>query len=70
MTPRNSYLEYKRDTSKILYWIIHTSNSIIKAMPEVETGDGDEGALKLAPFSLCLHSRSKMMSVCASWPIS
>ncbi|KAL2122712.1 hypothetical protein VTJ04DRAFT_3167 [Mycothermus thermophilus] len=47
MTPRNSYLEYKRDTSKILYWIIHTSNSIIKAMPEVETGDGDEGALKV-----------------------
>ena len=31
MADHNSYLRYKRDTRYLLYWIIHTSNSIIKS---------------------------------------
>jgi hypothetical protein len=29
MASRNLYLTYKKDTSRLLYWIIHTSNGII-----------------------------------------
>jgi hypothetical protein len=31
MATRNVYLAYKRDTSQLLYWIIRTSNGIIKS---------------------------------------
>lgn len=31
MADHNSYLRYKRDTRYLLYWMIHTSNSIIKS---------------------------------------
>ncbi|KAI1769818.1 hypothetical protein F4818DRAFT_314205 [Hypoxylon cercidicola] len=31
MAPLNSYLAYKRDTSRLIYWIIKTSNAIISS---------------------------------------
>jgi hypothetical protein len=31
MASRNLYLTYKKDTSRLLYWVINTSNGIIKA---------------------------------------
>lgn len=31
--PENSYLAYKRDTRHLLYWVINTSNSIVKRYP-------------------------------------
>jgi hypothetical protein len=31
MATRNAYLAYKRDTSRLLYWIIRTSNDIIRS---------------------------------------
>ncbi|SPQ19181.1 5fef2285-2abb-49d2-9a44-8740aab37832 [Thermothielavioides terrestris] len=31
MATRNAYLAYKRDTSRLLYWIIQTSNAIIRS---------------------------------------
>ncbi|KAJ3956603.1 hypothetical protein N0V92_006838 [Colletotrichum tropicale] len=31
--PQNSYLAYKRDTRHLLYWVINTSNSIVKRYP-------------------------------------
>ena len=30
MATRNSYLAYKQDTSRIIYWIVGTSNAIIR----------------------------------------
>lgn len=46
MTPsRNSYLAYKRDTSCLLYWIVQTSNSIIKSLTTSNGPlDGIDGA--------------------------
>ena len=44
MATRNAYLTYKRDTSQLLYWIIQTSNTIIKS---TATLDGDYKALKV-----------------------
>ena len=32
MASRNSYLTYKRDTSRIIYWVVQTSNAIIKSV--------------------------------------
>ncbi|KAJ4289980.1 hypothetical protein N0V88_006781 [Collariella sp. IMI 366227] len=40
MTARNVYLAYKRDTSQLLYWIIWTSNGIIKS-GQTETAVAD-----------------------------
>lgn len=37
MASRNLYLTYKKDTSRLLYWIINTSNSIIRSMADMET---------------------------------
>ncbi len=31
MADQNSYLRYKRDTRLLLYWMIHTSNSIVES---------------------------------------
>ncbi|KAK4238128.1 hypothetical protein C8A03DRAFT_15370 [Achaetomium macrosporum] len=42
MATRNLYLAYKRDTSQLLYWVIRTSNGIIKAskaLPDLQDGD-------------------------------
>jgi hypothetical protein len=36
MTSRNLYLTYKKDTSRLLYWIINTSNGIIKSGIDAE----------------------------------
>jgi hypothetical protein len=38
MAPRNVYLAYKRDTSQLLYWIIRTSNGIIKSATTLDEG--------------------------------
>ncbi|KAI2636277.1 hypothetical protein GGS26DRAFT_486893 [Hypomontagnella submonticulosa] len=32
MATKNTYLEYKRDTRHLLYWMIHASNSIVKSL--------------------------------------
>ncbi|KAL5371536.1 hypothetical protein DPSP01_014198 [Paraphaeosphaeria sporulosa] len=32
MANRNLYLSYKRDTSQLLYWVINTSNGIVRSM--------------------------------------
>jgi hypothetical protein len=37
MANRNLYLTYKKDTSRLLYWVINTSNSIIRSMADSET---------------------------------
>lgn len=46
MTPtRNSYLAYKRDTSYLIYWMVQTSNSIIKSLAASDGPlDGVDGA--------------------------
>ncbi|KAK3950745.1 hypothetical protein QBC32DRAFT_345699 [Pseudoneurospora amorphoporcata] len=42
---RNSYLAYKRDTSYLIYWIVQTSNSIIKSLAASDSPlDGIDGA--------------------------
>lgn len=42
---RNSYLAYKRDTSYLIYWILQTSNSIIKSLAASDNPvDGIDGA--------------------------
>lgn len=33
MADHNTYLKYKRDQKLLVYWIIHTSNRIIKLLP-------------------------------------
>src|SRR5712664_3614347 len=33
MADQNTYLRYKRDQKLLVYWITHTSNSIIKSFP-------------------------------------
>lgn len=38
MIPRNTYLAYKRDTRYLLYWMIHTSNAILKSSRRPESG--------------------------------
>ncbi|KAK5993725.1 E2 ubiquitin-conjugating enzyme 7 [Cladobotryum mycophilum] len=43
MRIQNSYLEYKRDTRHLLYWMIRASNAIIKSLAAA----GDESALGL-----------------------
>ncbi|KAH8802625.1 hypothetical protein F5884DRAFT_802467 [Xylogone sp. PMI_703] len=40
MADQNSYLKYKRDTRHLLYWMIHTSNSIVKSSPPTQDLDG------------------------------
>ncbi|KFY43601.1 hypothetical protein V494_01901 [Pseudogymnoascus sp. VKM F-4513 (FW-928)] len=35
MADHNSYLAYKRDTRRLIYWMIHASNSIIKSTPAI-----------------------------------
>jgi hypothetical protein len=37
MADRNSYLKYKRDQRKLTYWLIQTSNRIIKSKPDATT---------------------------------
>jgi hypothetical protein len=39
MASRNLYLTYKKDTSRLLYWVINTSNGIIQSGTNLE---GDE----------------------------
>lgn len=39
MATRNIYLAYKRDTSHLIYWIIQTSNTIIKRCDPSKLGD-------------------------------
>ncbi|KAK3689337.1 hypothetical protein B0T22DRAFT_490806 [Podospora appendiculata] len=43
MAARNDYLTYQRDTSRIIYWVVQTSNAIIKRLTTADTacGDGD-----------------------------
>lgn len=36
MAIRNIYLTYKRDTSRLLYWVINTSNGIVRSAVDVE----------------------------------
>ena len=36
MASRNIYLTYKRDTSRLLYWVINTSNGIVRSAASVE----------------------------------
>ncbi|PVI05746.1 hypothetical protein DM02DRAFT_684084 [Periconia macrospinosa] len=36
MASRNLYLTYKRDTSRLLYWVINTSNGIVRSKTSVE----------------------------------
>lgn len=38
MADQNSYLAYKRDTRQLLYWMIHASNTIIKASASLPSG--------------------------------
>jgi hypothetical protein len=38
MSPSNPYLAYKRDTNRLLYWIIGTSNALIKNFTTSENG--------------------------------
>ncbi|KAK0657747.1 hypothetical protein B0T16DRAFT_317985 [Cercophora newfieldiana] len=44
MASRNAYLEYKRDTSRIIYWVVGTSNAIIRKL-RVQPSTGDTDAL-------------------------
>ena len=41
MANRNSYLTYKRDTSRIIYWVVQTSNAIIKSLRAKADADDD-----------------------------
>jgi hypothetical protein len=43
MASRNLYLTYKKDTSRLLYWVINTSNGIIQAGTELE----EDAAVKI-----------------------
>ena len=36
MASRNLYLTYKKDTSQLLYWVINTSNGIVRSAASVE----------------------------------
>ncbi|KAF6804116.1 hypothetical protein CMUS01_14928 [Colletotrichum musicola] len=38
MATHSSYLAYKRDTRNLVYWMIHTSNAVIKSLPAIEDG--------------------------------
>jgi hypothetical protein len=40
MADRNSYLQYKRDTKFLIFWLIRTSNAIIKSSPDLCSGHG------------------------------
>lgn len=55
MADHNSYLRYKRDTRHLTYWIIHASNSIIKAQSSQIRDAGIEapnfsGQIKVSEF--------------------
>jgi hypothetical protein len=46
MATRNAYLAYKRDTSRLVYWIVGASNAIIKSSPKsVNLGDGNQSEM-------------------------
>jgi hypothetical protein len=36
VTSRNLYLTYKKDTSRLLYWVINTSNGIVRSAADAE----------------------------------
>jgi len=40
MASRNLYLTYKKDTSRLLYWVINTSNGIIQSRADTEEDAG------------------------------
>ncbi|KAM0451615.1 hypothetical protein ACHAPV_009852 [Trichoderma viride] len=41
VVPRNTYHTYKRDTQRLLYWIIHASNTILQASAAAEPGSDE-----------------------------
>lgn len=43
MASKNLYLSYKRDTSRLLYWVINTSNGIIQSA----VSDEDHAPVKI-----------------------
>ncbi|KAK3317561.1 hypothetical protein B0T19DRAFT_435196 [Cercophora scortea] len=54
MATRNAYLAYKRDTSRIIYWVVQTSNAIIKNLAVAADnaggdGDGDDDGVPKEP---------------------
>lgn len=55
MADQNTYLRYKRDQKLLVYWIIHTSNSIIKSFPsDALTAVNTTGEVRLSTLvSLC-----------------
>ncbi|KAL2063798.1 hypothetical protein VTL71DRAFT_5603 [Oculimacula yallundae] len=59
MADRNSYLSYKRDTRYLMYWMLHSSNSILRSLG---SNDTDETALK--PNTTGSLSVSDVVPVC------
>ncbi|KAK4034762.1 hypothetical protein C8A01DRAFT_48910 [Parachaetomium inaequale] len=51
MATRNAYLAYKRDTSHLLYWIIKSSNAIIRGRPKGVNTTGEITVLTLVSLS-------------------
>ncbi|KAF2221548.1 hypothetical protein BDZ85DRAFT_201789 [Elsinoe ampelina] len=48
MPSRNAYLDYKRDTAQLVYWIVHASNAITKASHTRSTSFNDNGQIKVS----------------------
>lgn len=42
MSSHNTYLAYKRDSRHLLYWMIWTSNAIIKTLPAAQDAQDDQ----------------------------
>jgi hypothetical protein len=65
MADKNSYLRYKQDTRHLLYWMIHTSNSIIEssspipdAAPTTVNTTGKITVSALVPLSKLIAKRT------------
>lgn len=50
MATRNSYQAYKRDTSRLIYWIVKTSNAIIKRVDGFEFPVNTSGEITRSSF--------------------
>ncbi|TKW55997.1 hypothetical protein CTA1_11360 [Colletotrichum tanaceti] len=48
MATHNSYIAYKRNTRHLLYWMVHASNSVVKALP----ADPDDESDSSTPVAL------------------
>lgn len=53
MASHNVYSEYKRDTRHLLYWIINTSNGLIRSPPFLKECNGSAGELNKSGQTTC-----------------